>query len=274
MKNVFELIWVCLGALMLLHSGAHAEQLWGSDFLGADRLFPIDVGREERPQPITIDLPSGPYLGVILDLASDPSRQPNVLWAILGGSGADPSLLAIDPLTRQTISAIELDVALSSLAIDPLSGRMYGSKASTLYTVDPSDGTIVPIGMTSDWVDEALGFDANGVLYGIGSDNGRLVRVDKETAQTSVIGTLRIGAGDLAIRPSDGAMFGIDIHGELLRVNLEDGSTTTAVVRSMTRGTGLAFLSIPEPPSIVVTASALTCTIVLIPRRRECHFLR
>ncbi|TWT43169.1 PEP-CTERM sorting domain-containing protein [Botrimarina hoheduenensis] len=267
MKISLALRALCLVAVAQLPARASAEALWGADFLGAERLFPIDVGQEGRPQPVLIDLPAGPYPGIILDLASDPARQPHVLWAILGGSGADPSLLAINPLTRQTLSAIGLEVALSSLAIDPLTGQMYGAKAAVLYFVDPLVGTLSVIGTTPNWVDEALVFDADGLMYGIGTDNGRLVRVDKQTAQTSVVGTQRIAVGDLAVRPSDGAMFGIDIRGRLFQVNPEDGSGTTIVQRSMTRATGLAFLVVPEPTALALAATALAAMSVRTSRR-------
>ncbi|MEQ8846653.1 hypothetical protein [Botrimarina sp.] len=198
-------------------------------------------------------------------MASDPIGDPRHLWAVLGGSGADPSLLRIDAAERRPIELIPIDVAISSLAINPVTGLMYGAKASTLYSIDPNAAELTAIGTTPVWVDEALGFDRAGVLYGTGASARGLVRVDLHTAATEIVnGAETLEAIDLAADPATGDWFASDIHGDLRRVVIaEDG---TAVVSDLgrtrfNRGTGLAFAVVPEPSAILLTVLILAAVM-------------
>jgi hypothetical protein len=156
------------------------------------------------------------------------------------------------------VTLLNAPALIHTLAIDPADGAFYGTTMPTsatsggaLYRIAPDTGMTTFIGEMAVSVNDALGFDLNGNLYGVSASwptqsPGRLVSIDKTTGLTSVISAspTLLGIGDIAARPEDGVMFGANYS--LFHINLETGQRTS-VGSALGRDIGLAFTAVPEP---------------------------
>jgi hypothetical protein len=234
--------------LMVLASGVSARPL------SASNLWGIYVGNntsillnelDPATGAIYSTLPIGEGLAFtnVDDLASDPLRQPRVVWAIRNSINGN-ELIAVDPFDKKLLSLTVLDAPtpIDSLAIDPTDGALYGASASALYRISTETGQTTLVGPTSMSVAKALGFDATGTLYGI-ANNNVLVSVNKQSAATTVVATLALGRmEDMAVRPEDGVMYGLGYAYNLYQIDLATGALKT-VGPSVIRPSGLAFTS-------------------------------
>jgi hypothetical protein len=211
----------------------------------------------------------GPVMAItgVTRALSDLAGQGSLVWGISGGFGDGP-LVAMDPVTKQIVSSISIAPkftaaqSIESLAIDPLSGEIYGATSTNLYRISPATGMATLVGATALPVDKALGFDAGGNLYGIGNHN-RLVVVDKSTGGTSLVAALAVQEmEDIAVQPETGVMYGIGYgpNYSLYQINLTNGALVN-VGPSLLRPTGLAFATVPEPNAAILAMIALPMAV-------------
>ncbi|HEY3391780.1 MAG TPA: hypothetical protein VGK58_03680 [Lacipirellulaceae bacterium] len=243
-----------------------ASALWGANSgLGAS----LSVGQID---PITgrvlayRTIPGEMSRSGVRDFASDPLRNPSVVWSLSSTDPYGDGLLSFDPHRGLVLSNVPLDesLELQGLAIDPTTGHFYATSSDSLYRIDPDNGQATRIGATSLRVDEALAFDLNGYLFGVsrfGSYPADLVLVNKATGQTTKIANLEVRPLDMAVDPDDGEMFGLGFVNDpmtsysLYRINLGTGAATI-IGPSLFRPAGLAFTIIPEPATGALTILA------------------
>jgi hypothetical protein len=247
--------------LAVLWSGKEAagSQLWGGR--GVPWLINHQTGA-----PVSM---SGYDPGFWSDAASDPARMPNEIWGVQGNSHL---LTAVNPATGQVVHSVNLNTtgtqnAINGLAIDPVSGDFFGASSSALYKIDPTDGDTTLIGATSKRIDQALGFDAAGILYAVATDQ-ELVIVDTTTAVLTSVASLGVRAEDLAARPEDGVMYALAYNSpdyQLITIDMSDGSVHL-VGNSFSRPTFLAFTGVPEPSAVLI---ALVGFAIVSPRYRR-----
>ncbi len=233
-----------------------ASQLWSvvAGNSGSVDLYPVDqstggVGAVSKSG-------DGLIRTAVRDLAAEPISQGGLVWAVRFGGGGN-ELLSVNPAKHQLVSMVNINLVntVETLAIDPIDGGFYATTASALYRLNPNTGVATLVGNTTVQVEKGLGFDVQGNLYGVGNGNN-LVAIDKSNGATSVIDTLALSRmEDIAVRPEDGAMYGIGYGPDynLYKIDLADGSLTT-VGPSLGRPSGLAFAAVPEPNSIAMSA--------------------
>jgi hypothetical protein len=239
--------------VVILVSVPVTSPLFGSQFWGvvvangtSVVLNPIDVATGSVSDSSTSG--SGLAFTPVLDLASDPIRHPNVVWAVRS-SIVGNELIAVDPFEEELLSNKLLDAPspITSLAMDPTSGHMFGASNAALYQISIGTGQTTLIGPTSSSVAKGLGFDLDGNLYGIGGENV-LVTVNKSTAAINVIAPMNVNRmEDIAVRPEDGIMYGLGFAYNLYQIDLATGALTT-VGPSLSRPSGAALTSDPNLP--------------------------
>jgi hypothetical protein len=254
--RVFTFLFCCSATPLF------ASQLWGV-VLGNSTsvvLHPIDPATGMVGQTKSIGM--GLNFANVDDLASDPARQPSVVW-VIRSSLAGNELIAVDPFQEQLLSVTLLNAPapIVSLAIDPTDGVFYGATTGALYRIAPDTGATALIGATAMPVDKALGFDNQGNLYGI-ANNVNLVSVNKTTGATSLIAPLNLGRmEDIAARPEDGVMFGLGFGYSLYRINVGTGQLLE-VGPSLSRPGGLAFTAVLEPTASFLCLAAVSSFII------------
>jgi len=122
---------------------------------------------------------------------------------------ATTNLIAINPTTGDVTTRGPLPDDTDALAFSPISTLLYAATGSnsvdaTLYTVNPADGTTVPVGAVLVGLDPigltGLAFHpTTGTLYGVTTPNSSnlplaLVTINPATAQAAVIGDLTVVA--------------------------------------------------------------------------------
>jgi hypothetical protein len=249
---------IALCVMVVSSHGAEASALWASGG-GILSLTPINPANGAASSPVAIN----GLTRTLTDVAGESTSHGSLVWGVSGFFGDGP-LVSMDPATKQVVSSVAitptLTAAIQSLAIDPVSGQFYGASTSALYRIAPATGAATLVGATALAVDKALGFDANGNLYGIANDN-RLVAVDKGTGATSLVAVLGVERmEDIAVQPETGVMYGIGYGPDysLYQIDLTNG-TLVKLGASLIRPTGLAFAALPEPASIVIVAAGLFC---------------
>jgi hypothetical protein len=193
------------------------------------------------------------------DLASDPARQPSVVWAIRS-SIAGNELIAVNPFQGQLLSLTVLNAPtpILSIAIDPTDGAFYGASSNFLYRIAPETGAATLVGATAMPVHKALGFDLQGNLFGVSHEN-ILVNVNKATAATAAVATFSLyRMEDIAVRPEDGVMFGLGYAPYSLYQMDKGTAQVVEVGPSLGRPGGLAFTAVPEP------AAAALCLLAVL----------
>lgn len=228
---------------------AEASQLWG----GRSQPFRID------PATGMVGAASTLNPGGIADAASDPARWPTLIWGVNGFTSPNV-LTAFDPAKGIAVYSVSIPVPVSNdpirgLAIDPVTGDFYGASSLALFKLDPWSGARTLVGTTPVRVDEALGFDASGVLYGV-TTNEELMEIDTGTATLTKVGDLPFsGVFDLATRPEDGAIYTL-AYSNTASYQLATIDTSNAAVQlkgpSFSRPQFLAFTGVPEPGSMAL----------------------
>jgi hypothetical protein len=110
------------------------------------------------------------------------------------------------------------------------SGTTCGS--STLYTIDPDDGTVTPVGPITNApciIDIAI--NANGEMYGVEIVNDVLVQIDPATGAGTVIGSVGINANyaqGMDFEDESGILFwaSYSVSGELRIIDPTTGAST------------------------------------------------
>lgn len=159
-----------------------------------------------------------------------------------------------------------LDVSspIRSLAIDPTDGAFYGATTASLYRIAPDTGMTTLVGAVAMPVDKALGFNAQGNLFGIWNNNN-LVSINKSTGATTLVSALNLWRmEDIAARPEDGVMFGLGFGYSLYQINVDTGELIE-IGPSLGRPGGIAFTLVPEPSAAVLGAMA-ACALLAVPR--------
>jgi hypothetical protein len=247
---------------------ANASQLWGVYSGGAPFITLNAVNILTGAVSAGINITATGTASVD-DMASDPIRDPSTIWAVRSPLAGN-QLVGVNPFTQTITATVPVSVVASlirSLAIDPTTGFFYGATTTNLYRIDKTSGATTLVGPTSLPVDRALGFDAQGNLYGI-SGSTNFVAVDKSNGATSVIKDLGLQLDDLAADPATGTMYALG-NGtaaySLYKINVTSGALTT-VGTSLPRPAGMAFTNAPEPATW--TLAAIAIATILAARRR------
>lgn len=222
-----------------------ASQLWGvsSGSGTSTSAYPIDVGSGANSPAVFI----GNFIerGGQDDLASDPLREPSVIW-LLRNTLVGSELVAFDPYQRQILSLTKLSAPkIVDLAIDPTTGVMYGSNGGALFSIARDTGVTTLIGIDARLYG-SLGFDADGNLYSASSFG--LFAVNKQTGLTSIIKSgLPYAIADFAVRPDSGVVYGITGPPAYFLFQFDlVGGNINIIGGSLGRPGGIAFTAVPE----------------------------
>lgn len=161
------------GSVTPIGPSPNGATIWGTGFLGGKLYALGDSGF------YTIDVATG-----ALTRISDAPSPTDDIWG-----------MTVDP-TTQTLYWIGGDFGEQLSTIDPATG-------ATMFVAAVS-GLATPINIT------AIAVDADGQLYGIEQQNDNLVRIDKATGASSVVGPLGVNAlftSGLAFDPSSGTLY-------------------------------------------------------------------
>ena len=256
--NVWRIVAVAV--LACSATNVHASQLWGVDSGSRPTInvVPIDLGTGAPSPAVQI---ATPQTAASDDFASDPLRQPNLIWLVrwnINGS----RLVAFDPFEEQLVANVLLDSPsrMHSLAIDPTNGSFYGASATDLYVINKTSGVTKHVGPTN--ASRALGFDALGNLFGVSGTND-FVSVNTLTGATTTIAQLGFqNFEDLATDPDTNLLYGLASNG-LYQVDPTNGGITL-IGNSAIRSAGLAFTDVPEPTAATL---ALVLALVVVARR-------
>jgi hypothetical protein len=245
-----------LAAGLLIGHTATASDLWATTSGSGPsiQIYQIDSATGAVIQMKTVA--TGLAVAGIDDLASDPVREPSVLWAVRWSAFLN-QMIAIDPYQGKVLETVPIisSSPIHSLAIDPTTGISYGTGGTSLYRIARDTGIATLVGNGSIDLDKSIGFDSVGNLFGIGTDgaNYALAAIDKTTGGTINVKTLNnVRIEDFAARPEDGVMLGLGFPSPdyaLLQINLENGTLAT-VGPSLSRPSSLAFTSVPEPSAL------------------------
>jgi hypothetical protein len=139
----------------------------------------------------------------------------------------------------QTIGTVGVPVTFSTgLGNDPIADVLYGTSqqgvgfSSFLVTYSKATGAASPVGDTRTSAIVGLEFDATGQLWGVDGGKEELVKIDKGSAATTVVGAGGLaaysGIGCFDIGPS-GTFWAVNYSGsayELLQINPATGAPT------------------------------------------------
>ncbi|MEO8676905.1 MAG: hypothetical protein ABI569_15125, partial [Casimicrobiaceae bacterium] len=177
---------------------------------------------------------------------------------------ADPSnLIRIDPATGALLASVPIhdgqsNIAIADLAVQPGTGILFGIRredsgggvAGRLYTIDTNTGLATLRGSTGAFA-ASITFAPDGTLY-LSSRNmidtvHTFKRIDPATAATlSSVVTLYFFGG-LAVRPSDGVIFGsLGNTGELHTIDAATGVSTLVGKTGTNYPGALAFGTGPD----------------------------
>jgi hypothetical protein len=136
-----------------------------------------------------------------------------------------------------------------------------------LYSFNIATGKSTLIAHTSDTL-EALAFNAYGVLYGLGKDDGNLYTINTTTGAMSLVGNVGVSVfgdtGGLSFS-SNGTLYAT-INDALYTISTVNGSATAVDPANPSVGigystiSGLAFgpATVPEPSSIILSGLAFS----------------
>lgn len=201
------------------------------------------------------------------DLTSNPAS--GVVWGIDLTSGNN-SLVTINPVTGAVTSSLNIvsNFNITSIAFDSVTGVLYGNAAvafnpnltasDILYRIDPVTGVATFVGNMGVLNVFALGFDNNGVLFGISDNNTNLYSFSTTNADPTLRGNIDVsGHFDLAFRPEDNTMFvSSAFSGSLYTMNPANAQRTLvgAYGAPGTNVAGLAFIPTPGAAGLLALA--------------------
>jgi len=211
------------------------------------------------------------------DLASDTRVGSFRIWAPDINTN---TLLKIDPTTGLGTPVGVFTTqghAITSLAFDSTTGRMYGTTSTTysgepdrLYAIDHNTAIANPIGTGLGFTNVfALGFNNAGKLYGVSHTSHELIGIDLALGTGTAIGPVAPqSVFDIASRPEDDVTFAVNAFTfELYKMDLTTGGTTLVGAHTAPHNmVGLAFGPVPEPATLSLFASA--ATLLFLRRKR------
>ena len=236
---------------------------------GGGRLYQIDV----TTQMVTLVGDTGfDRLGGI---AFDSS---GVLYGVSGGSGAQSTLLTIDPTTGAAnvigqVSDPNINIdGLRFDAQDVLYGSAYQSAlgVGVLVTVDPSNANILSsltlMGSGNSFC-AGIAFDSNGALYASrGNASGRnedLDLVNQTTGSLTPVGGLDTVLSDIVF--DTGTLYGSSPNGDLFSIDSSTGAKTFLFNTGIPQFAGLAA-PVPEPSIFVLLVLAVFGLFMVVRR--------
>ena len=258
-----SLSFAAAAVLCLLSGSAAASSLFAVQFPGATPFFEVD---QASGALATISANVGtPDIG---DLTSDTRPGSGTIWGI---NIPDNELLTIDSTTGLVSGSVILDTdGITSLAFDPVSGRLFGNSTPAfgnglmddeLFEINPATGATNSIGIIDRFANIfALGFDQSGRLFGVSDVSDELLEISTATGAGNAVGAVLDDTGaavssmfDIASRPEDDTMFLVS-SGTASLYTLNTSTATASLVGpyspASTNLVGLAFLPVPEPGSI------------------------
>ena len=137
-------------SLFVLPTIARASELYSVEYSGLTNMFNMN---QATGLATSIGATGFDNLG---DLTSDTRPASYTIWA---NQITTNSLLEVDPSTGGAVVAAPFDspTAIVSLALDPITGILYGNTSvgygatqDDLYTIDPATGNATPGG--ADWI--------------------------------------------------------------------------------------------------------------------------
>jgi Subtilase family/PKD domain/Carboxypeptidase regulatory-like domain/Repeat of unknown function (DUF6923)/Kelch motif len=227
-------------------------QAFGNDAYPTGDLITFD---SETPGTFTSIANLFPGAGDFLAGADFLNGDFSTLYAVTYGSN---QLLAIDTTTgAMTVIGPSIPGGGESWSGMTASndGTLYGSAAacgasSTLYTIDPDDGTVTPVGSITNGpciIDIAI--NAAGEMYGVDLVNDVLVQIDPATGAGTVIGPVGINANyaqGMDFEDESGILYwaAYSTSGELRIIDTSTGaSTLVGAFQGGDEVDGLAFAS-------------------------------
>lgn len=237
---------------------AKADQLFGVEYSATTPLYSVDQGTGALSQIG----PSGQ--DNVGDLASDTRSGSIRVWGVRIAGGPGGELLEFNTTTGAATKVADINTTtrMTSLAFDPVGGKLYGNTsigfgatADTLYEIDPANGNATAVGAINFPNVFALAFDQSGRLFGVSDDAKQLISINPTSGAGTLIAALAVSAAyDIASRPSDGTMFLEDSAGDKL-YTVDTGNGALVEVGpfggSFVNIAGLAFLpAVPEPSTV------------------------
>lgn len=188
----------------------------------------------------------------------------------VAGLASTSFLVEIDRTSGAAISSVPIlldgitPIRIHDLAVQPGSAVIYGSDLSSLYRISLS-GTATLVGDAGTNI-AGLAFAPDGTLYATHThcDNPRLLTLDP--ANAAVLSSIATSGAQpsmdgLAVRPSDGAIFGTGsgaCHNEdVATVNPVTGVTTAVGDTGLGPPADLAFFALPPPVPDISARTAL-----------------
>jgi hypothetical protein len=195
--------------------------------------------------PLTGQTKTIGYTGVTLfDIAVTSSGE-------LYGVDDSSSLFRVDVDTAAAASVGSTGYFLNGLVVAP-SGSVYGSGNESLVTINPTSGAATTLAADSGFSSSGdLAFTSENELYmtseyTAASDN--LVSIDPKTGVGKLVGA--IGKPYVyGLSASFGALFGVDMDGELLSINPATG-VGTPLATGGPHALGMATPPSAQPPAI------------------------
>ncbi|MAE87394.1 MAG: hypothetical protein CMB80_31965 [Flammeovirgaceae bacterium] len=130
------------------------------------------------------------------------------------------------------LGQIDNSVSWSGMTTDPITGELYISSTSSIYTLDPNLMTISYVGSTGFGTVAGIAMNNNGEMYGY-TRYDEFISINKSTGQGTYIGYIGFDANfgqDMAYDPKTDAFYMAAFNGstytaELRRVDISTGST-------------------------------------------------
>jgi hypothetical protein len=175
-------------------------------------------------------------------------------------------IIELNPLTGGTLASIDIGVATvgeGGIAFRS-DGTGFLSRSSggtgTLWDFDitvPSSNQLTSDGGLNPSMD-GLDFNSSDVLYGISQGRGGLYTINQANGATTFIGTAFApgGLAGLTFGPGD-ALYGVSRAGAFYSINPGDGSATFIGDLGFNEVSGLTYLAVPEPASVMLLGLGL-----------------
>lgn len=238
---------LAFGVVLAAGTTARASDLFGTVFGAPTPLFSVN----QSTGAITAIGPSG--VDSVGDLTSNPAS--GQVWGV---SIASNQLVSFNTSTGvgTALTTITGARGITSLAYNPVSGRLYGNESISfssvntdiLYEINPATGVATLVGPIGFGNVFALAFANNGTLFGVSDNSDELISISTVSGAGSLIGATGLfSIFDIAARPEDGVVFAADSGtSSLYTINLGTGATTlVGAYGSTTNIAGLAFVPAP-----------------------------
>jgi Repeat of unknown function (DUF6923) len=143
------------------------------------------------------------------------------------------TLIEINPNNGSPISTVgpiqdssSNDIRIVDLATQPGTDALFGiDNEGSLWTINKGTAVATLVGDTG-LARGGIGFAPDGTLY-LANTDSQLARLDPATGQPIATGPLDGSIDGLAVRPSDGALFGTEADGnDIYRINAATGALT------------------------------------------------